>query len=81
MVKRDADKNIKRAKRFINWFVIAFAVGEVVILTLKGIIYLSDRDWLLEHNLGSLKIVFFILHVLRIVFPITLIVKLVLEVR
>ena len=65
----------------MRWFVVAFGLCEAVILTLKGIIYLSNRDWWNSHDLGALKIVFFVLHICRMVFPATLIVKLGQEVR
>ena len=77
----DAEKEIARAKRFMRWFVVAFVLSEIVILTLKGIIYLSDRDWWNAHDFSALKIVFFVLHICRMVFPFTLIVKLGQEVR
>ena len=38
-------EDILRTKRHMIWFVIAFSVSEAVILSLKGIIYLSDRSW------------------------------------
>ena len=79
--KEDTEKEIVRAKRFMRWFVVAFGLCEIVILTLKGTIYLSDRDWWNAHDFSAMKIVFFVLHICRMVFPFTLIVKLGQEVR
>ena len=60
----------------MRWFVLAFAISEVVLLTLKGIIYLSDHDWWSDPAKSTTQVIFFVLHILRLVFPITLIVKL-----
>lgn len=70
-----------KAKRFMCWFIVAFALSEVIILSTKGFIYLSKREWWSDQHIDAIQIVFFVLHILRLVFPITLIVKLTQEVR
>ena len=39
------DRDVAKAKRFNVYFVIAFSIYEAIILIMKGVIYLSDREW------------------------------------
>lgn len=51
------------------WFIGAFFVFEVLVLSLKGIIYLTGKEWV---GVSIWQIMFLILHALRVIFPLTL---------
>ena len=50
---RKVKHELSRIKKHMCWFVIAFSISEVVILSLKGIIYLSDRHWWKKEEISA----------------------------
>lgn len=61
-------------KRNLWSFTMVYLVAEVVILTLKGVIYFNNTVQA-DARLGPIPITFLVLHGLRAVFPVTLTVK------
>ena len=47
-------------------------LSEILILTLKGVIYLTGKDWSEEDTITPLQMTFLFLHAIRAVFPLTL---------
>ena len=64
-----------------NVFVAAFVACESAVLSLKGIIYLTDADWSQYQSLSAVPICFLVMHALRAIFSVTLLVKFVQQMR
>ena len=72
--QRIEEKEISRIKTRTYWFIAAFLATESAILSLKGHIYMSSEQWS-KTSIGATQISFYVLHFLRIMFPVTLMVK------
>ena len=74
ITKNETLRQIARSKLMQYWFLGFYLVTESIILTLKGIIYLTDKEWS-KTSISAIQAIFLVLHIARSVYPIFLQVK------
>ena len=66
---QQTEAEVSQIKKRLHYFVIAFIIIEVFILSLKTVIFAANKNW---NNMMGLQITYLVLYAIRVSFPVTL---------